>query len=85
MLLTTPEHHVALRRLSTSLQECMRAAGALLVKGDDPASEDGQRLDKAQRELEKVFFLPDSPQPSYCPVRVYAAANWKLDTDCDES
>jgi hypothetical protein len=34
----------------------MRAAGALLVKGDDPASENGQRLEKAQNKLEQVRF-----------------------------
>ena len=39
-------------------QECMRAAGALLIKGSDPTSEDGQRLEKSQRELEKVGVLP---------------------------
>lgn len=38
-------------------QECMRAAGALLIKGSDPTSEDGQRLEKSQRELEKVCWL----------------------------
>ena len=38
-------------------QECMRAAGALLIKGSDPTSEDGQRLEKSQRELEKVRWL----------------------------
>ena len=35
----------------------MRAAGALLIKGSDPTSEDGQRLEKSQRELEKVCSL----------------------------
>ena len=35
----------------------MRAAGALLIKGNDPTSEDGQRLEKSQRELEKVCIL----------------------------
>ena len=32
-------------------QDCVRAASALLVRGHDPASEDGRRLERAFHEL----------------------------------
>ena len=64
-------------------QECTRDCGNLLVRGTDPASEDGQRLVKASRALHKVGSLPTSliaaSRASWPPMLKSHSGNGVLD------